>query len=209
MQRQLNCGRKADTRMKKLIWLAITLIVALSLVGGAAKARPEQHVTQFDVSAGDPFTEAFSGVAGLGDVAQASNGDTIKVIFTGHFDVKDHEAEGNGTFEHFNSSGTLLEFGTFQAHHLISFTDFGTSAGLSPMFHGGTALILVRGVRYDNSDPALNTTSKFKATLRVDCLIGNPPAGLEEGINFAISGGLNFDEKPSNHGFTSFVTTED
>ena len=195
--------------MKKLFRLAIGLVVALSLVGSAARARTEKQVTQFDVSAGDPFTEAFSGVAGLGDVAQASNGDTIKVIFTGHFDVKDHEAEGNGTFEHFNSSGTLLEFGTFQAHHLISFTDFGTSPP-PPTFHGGTALIQVRGVRYDNSDPNLNTTSKFKATLRVDCVgFGNPPASLGEGINFAFSSGLNFDTKPSNHGNTLFVATED
>lgn len=195
--------------MKKLFGLAFALLLALSLVAGAAKARPEQQVAQFDVNAGDAFTEAFSGVTGLGDVAQASNGDTIKVTFAGHFDVNDHEAAGNGTFEHFDSGGNLLEFGIFQAHHLISFTDFGTSApGLSPTFHGGTALILVRGVRYDNSDPALNTTSKFKATLRVDCLVGNPPAGLEEGINFAISGGLNFDEKPNNHGFTSFVATK-
>ena len=195
--------------MKKLFGLAFALLLALALVGTAAKARPQQQVAQFDVNAGDAFTEAFSGVAGLGDVAQASNGDTVKVTFAGHFDVKDNEAEGNGTFEHFSSSGTLVEFGTFQAHHLISFTDFGTSAGLSPTFHGGTALIQVRGVRYDNSDPVLNTTSKFKATLRVDCLVGNPPAALEEGINFAFSGGLNFDEKPSNHGFTSFAATED
>jgi hypothetical protein len=196
-----------DVHMKRLFGLTFALLLTLSLVVGAAKARAEEQVTQFDVSAGDPFTEAFSGAAGLGDVAQASNGDTIKVIFTGHFDV--NEAEGNGTFEHFSSSGRLLEFGSFQAHHLISFTDFGTSAGLSPTFHGGTALILVRGVRYDNSDPSLNTTAKFKATLRVDCLVGNPPAGVEEGINFAISGGLNFDEKPSNHGFTAFVATAD
>jgi hypothetical protein len=196
-----------DVHMKRLFGLAFALLLTLSLVVGAAKARAEEQVTRFDVSAGDPFTEAFSGAAGLGDVAQASNGDTIKVIFTGHFDV--NEAEGNGTFEPFSSSGRLLEFGSFQAHHLISFTDFGTSAGLSPTFHGGTALILVRGVRYDNSDPSLNTTAKFKATLRVDCLVGNPPAGVEEGINFAISGGLNFDEKPSNHGFTAFVATAD
>ena len=195
--------------MKKLIGSAFALLLALALVGAAAKARPQQQVTQFDVNAGDAFTEAFSGVVGLGDVARASNGDTIKVTFAGHFDVNDHEAEGNGTFEHFNSSGTLLEFGIFQAHHLISFTDFGTSApGLSATFHGGTALIQVRGVKFDNSDPTLSTTSKFKATLRVDCLVGNPPAGLEEGINFAISGGLNFDEKPSNHGFTSFVAAK-
>ena len=191
---------------KKLFGLAIALVVALSLVGGAAKARPEEQVTQFDVHVGDAFIEGLG--PPLGDVAQASNGDTIKVIFTGHFEVKDHEAEGNGTFEHFNSSGTLLEFGTFQAHHLISFTDFGTSPP-PPTFHGGTALIQVRGVRYDNSDPNLTTTSKFKATLRVDCLVGNPPAGLEEGINFAISGGPNLDEKPRNHGATLFVATED
>jgi hypothetical protein len=50
-------------------------------------------------------------------------------------------------------------------------------------------------------------TTKFNAMLRVDCLIGSPPAGLEEGITFAISGGLNFGEKLS--GDTLFVAAED
>ena len=191
--------------MRKLFGLAFALLLALSLVGGAARAMPEEKVTEFDVNVGDAFIEGFTGSL-PGDVAQASNGEFIKVIFTGQIDVEGHKAEGKGTFEHFDSSGTLLEFGTFQAKRLISFTDFGTLPGLPPTFHGGSAPILVRGVAYSAADL---TTTKFEATLQVDCTFGNPPAGLEEGINFVISGGLNFDEKPSNHGFTLFVAAED
>jgi hypothetical protein len=40
-------------------------------------------------------------------------------------------------------------------------------------------------MKYSASDPNLNAT-KFKATLRVDCVgAGNPPADLGEGIDFA------------------------
>jgi len=204
MKTQLNSSRNKDTRMKKLFGLGFALLLALSLVGSAARARPGEKVTQFDVNVGDAFIEGFSG-SPPGDVTQASNGgDTIKVIFTGQINVEDGEAEGKGTFEHFDSSGTLLEFGTFQAMHLInSFTDFGTSSGLPPTFHGGSALILVRGLRYSNSDLS---TKKFKATLRVDCGAGSPPADFSgEGITFAVSGGPNFDTKVS--GVTLFVAT--
>ncbi len=191
--------------MKKLFGLALALLLALSLADGTARAKPEK-LTEFDVHVGDAFIHSVFGLP-ISDVAQASNGDTIKVIFSGHIDVEDREAEGNGTFEHRDSGGTLLESGTFKAKQFMGFTDFGTTAGLPPTFHGGTTLILVRAVGHSASNP--EETTKFDATLRVDCGLGNPPAGLEEGINFAISGGLNFDEKPSSHGFTLFVAAAD
>ena len=58
------------------------------------------------------------------------------------------------------------------------------------------------------SHPASNLTdvglaSEFDAILEVDCMVGAFPAGFEEGITFAIEGGLNFDEKVS--GVTAFI----
>jgi hypothetical protein len=189
--------------MKKVFWSSFALLLTLALAGGAARARPEDKATQFDVNVGDALIEGIVG-SPPGDVAKASTGDTIKVIFTGQIDVEDGAAEGKGTFEHWDSGGTLLEFGTFQAKRLISFTDFGTEADLPRTFHGGTALIRVRGVRYSAD---LQKITKFKATLKVDCQVGSPPPGLEEGITFAISGGPNFDMKVS--GSNLFVATEE
>lgn len=203
MQAQFNSGRKEGTGMKKLFGPAFALLLALALVGGGALLRAGSQVTEFDVHVGDALIQSLGLPAG--DVAQASNGDTIKVIFTGHIDVEDRDADGKGTFEHRDSSGTLLESGTFRAERLITFTDFGTDAAFPPTFHGGHSVIVGRGVSHPASNPTANT--KFNAALTVDCLIGNPPAGLEEGINFGIQGGLNFNTKVS--GNTLYVATED
>lgn len=186
--------------MKKLLGLAIPLIVAFSLMGGGAKAR----AAEYDVHVGDAFLQSFFGGT-VDNVSQASNGDTIKVIFTGHIDVEDREADGKGSFELRDSSGKLLGSGTFRAKRFISFVDFGTTPGFPPTFHGGTALILVRAVLHPAGNSGEETT-RFNATLRVDCALGNSD-GTIEGMTFAISGGPNFDTKVD--GATVFVATED
>jgi hypothetical protein len=192
--------------MKKRFGLAtFALVVAFPLMAGTASARnDDEQVTEFDVHVGDVFL--FSRGGSLGDVARASNGDTIEVIFTGKIDAEDGQAGGTGGFQHFDKSGKLLEFGTFKATRLISFTDFGLpSPPLPPQFpatsHGGSSLIAVRAVGHPASNPAL--TSKFDATLEVDCMLGNFPPGFEEGINLAVTNGLNFNEKVS--GVTLYV----
>jgi hypothetical protein len=190
--------------MKKHFGLAFALLLALALVGSGAKASAASQVTEFDVHVGDAFLQSFFGGT-VDNVSQASNGDTIKVIFTGHIDVEDREADGKGSFELRDSSGKLLGSGTFRAKSFISFTDFGTTPGFPPTFHGGTALILVRAIRHPVRNSGEETT-KFDATLRVDCALGNSD-GTIEGMTFAISGGPNFDTKVD--GATVFVATED
>jgi len=185
--------------MKKRFGLAtFALVVALPLVAGTASARnDDEQATEFDVHVGDAFLFG-RGVPLLSDVAQASNGDTIEVLFTGRIDTEDGEAAGTGDFQHFDKSGKVVEFGTFRATRLISFTDFGL-AGLPPPFpatsHGGTSMIAVRAVAYPASNPG--QSSRFEATLQVDCRLGNFPLGFTEGINFAVTGGLNFNVKVS------------
>jgi hypothetical protein len=79
--------------MKKRFGLtAFAVLLALSLVGGAANAGDKERVTEFDVHVGDAL------ILGIGlpavDIAGASNGDTIELLFTGRIDVEDHEAQG-------------------------------------------------------------------------------------------------------------------
>lgn len=170
--------------MKRLTSVAIAFLVALSLWGGTTSAK--KPLTEFDVHVGDAF------ILGIGlpavDIAGASNGDTIELLFTGRIDVKHSEAEGDGGFRHFDKTGNLIDFGTFTAKRLISFLDLGPAAGAPPSFHRGRAKILVR---------AVGQTGAFDATLAVDCKFGPappPPPDFEEGTFFAITGGLNFNE---------------
>jgi hypothetical protein len=170
--------------MKRLTSLAIALLVVLSLGGGTTSAK--KPVTEFDVHVGDAF------ILGIGlpavDIAGASNGDTIELLFTGRIDVKHSRAEGDGGFRHFDKGGKLVDFGTLTARHLISFLDLGPAAGFPPSAHRGRAKIWVS---------AVGQTLTFDATLSVDCKFGPappPPPDFEEGTFLKIKGGLNFDE---------------
>src|ERR1700730_11685712 len=131
-----------DTDMKRLTSLAIALLVVLSLGGGTTSAK--KPVTEFDVHVGDAF------ILGIGlpavDIAGASNGDTIELLFTGRIDVKHSRAEGDGGFRHFDKGGKLVDFGTLTARHLISFLDLGPAAGFPPSAHRGRAKIWVSAV---------------------------------------------------------------
>jgi hypothetical protein len=171
--------------MRNRIWLAaVALLAALSLTAVPAGAGDKGKATEFDVHVGDAF------IYGIGlpavDLAAASNGDTIGLLFTGQIDVSDREAEGNGAFQHFDPSGKLVDWGTFTAKRLISFTDLGPAAGFPQTWHRGIAKIQVH---------AVGQTTSFDAVLGVNCKFGPappPPPDFEEGTTFAVAGGLNF-----------------
>jgi hypothetical protein len=186
--------------MRRLTSVAIALVVALALGGGATSAK--KPVTEFDVHVGDAFILSI-GLPAV-DIAGASNGDTIELLFTGQIDSKHSKAEGDGGFRHFDKSGKLVDFGTFTAKRLISFLDLGPAAGAPPSFHRGRAKILVR---------AVGQTGGFDATLAVDCKFGPappPPPDFEEGTFFAIAGGLNFNETVNeDHIFNLFVAVSE
>ena len=160
------------------------MLLVLSLSGTAGA---KERVTQFDVHVGDAFILGTFGVPAT-DIAGASNGDTIELLFTGQIDAKRSTAEGDGGFRHFDKSGKLVDFGTFTAKRLISFLDLGPAAGAPQTWHRGRAKILVRVV---------GQTQAFDATLSVDCKFGPPPPpppNYEEGTFLAIAGGLDFNE---------------
>jgi|GEM_PF-3963223 hypothetical protein len=171
--------------MKRLALTAIALLIGLSLGGGTTSAK--RPLTEFDVHVGDAFILGTFGVPAT-DIAGASNGDTIELLFTGRIDTTRSRAEGDGGFRHFDKDGELVDFGTFTAKHLISFLDLGSAAGTPPTFHRGRAKILVN---------AVGQIQAFDATLSVDCKFGPappPPPDYEEGTFFAIAGGLDFNE---------------
>src|SRR5260370_22496177 len=128
--------------MKRLTSVAIALLVALALGGGTTSAK--KPVTAFSGHVGVAIS------LGIGlpavDIAGASNGDTIELLFTGQIDAKHSKAEGDGGFRHFDKSGELLDFGTFTAKRLISFLDLGPAAGGPPPLHSPPAKNFVPSV---------------------------------------------------------------
>jgi len=171
--------------MRRLTWVALALVAALSVGGGTTSAK--EKVTEFDVHVGDAFIMGTFGQAAT-DIAGATNGDTIELLFTGRIDPQRNRAEGDGGFRQFDKSGKLLDFGTFTAKHLMSFLDLGPAAGTPQTWHRGRAKILVS---------AVGQTKAFHATLSVDCMFGPappPPPDFEEGTFFDIKGGPNFNE---------------
>jgi hypothetical protein len=165
-----------------LAGLAMLLVLSLS---GATSAK--EKVTEFDVHVGDAFILGTFGAPAT-DIAEASNGDTIELLFTGRIDTRRSRAEGEGGFRHFDESGKLVDFGTFTAKHLKSFLDLGPAAGAPQTWHRGRAKILVS---------AVGQTQAFDAILAVDCKFGPappPPPDFEEGTFFDIKGGPNFNE---------------
>ena len=163
---------------------AFALLAALSLIASPARAGDKGKTTEFDVHVGDTFIYGI-GLAAV-DIAGASSGDTIGLLFTGRIDITDRDAEGDGAFQHFDPSGNLVDWGTFTAKRLISFTDLGPAAGFPQTWHRGIAKIWVHGV---------GQTATFDAILGVNCKFGPappPPPDYEEGTTFAIAGGLNF-----------------
>jgi hypothetical protein len=165
---------------------ALALLLALSFPGAGESAGDRRRVTEFDVHVGDTFILGTFGQAAT-DIAGASNGDTIELLFTGRIDTKRNKAEGDGGFRQFDKNGKLLDFGFFTARRLISFLDLGPVAGLPQTWHQGSAKILTH---------AVGQIQAFNAILQVDCVLGPLPPSLEleEGTFFDIKGGPNFNK---------------
>jgi hypothetical protein len=87
--------------------------------------------------------------------------------------------------------------GTWTATQIVSFVSYGTSSPFPSTFEGGKAVISVHAM----------TTTGFEvdALLTVICLIGSPPAGVDEGIRFNVQNLINFNMPDG--GNTLFVRT--
>ena len=186
--------------MRRLLLLLFTL--SLLLLSGVASAQATSTSGSFHWEAG---AGAICGAEpnACPDVAMASNGDTIRVRAQGEMNTATKSASGGGTFEHRNSSGTLLASGTITANQLIAFTFYGcnTDPAFPSNFCGGRAALAVHLVGHPASNPS--ATVQADGILQVECLIGSPPAGANEGIRLNVNDRINFNKSVS--GDTLFI----
>ncbi|MBI4035884.1 hypothetical protein HY383_02960 [Candidatus Daviesbacteria bacterium] len=167
--------------IKKFLITFAILLALLSLFSGVAFARA--GTVNYEYHIGDNFLGVVHGPT----VVRASNGDTIEITGSGILSVHNKSVSGGGTFVHKDSSGNVLGNGTWTAVQLLSFKSYGNGVpqGTPEEFEGGLALIRV------------HLSPGFDAIMQVDCLLGNPPAGAEEGVRLAIQGVLNFNKEIS------------
>ena len=131
------------------------------------------------------------------DVAMADNGDTVSIAGQGSLSIHAKSVTGSGTFVHKAPDGTVKAMGTWTALQLMSFRSWGNSPGLPANFVGGQAIMLVQ--------LSVGGTPVHTAVLTVICDVGNPPAGLMEGVRLVVQDTpFNFNKQVS--GITVFIS---
>ena len=135
-----------------------------------------------------------------GNQAIAENGDRVTVWGDGTFDVVAKTASGGGTFTHMAANGTVIAAGTWTATDLLAFQSYGdgSAQGFSAVLFGGRVSLAV------SLTPA-GTTLQIPGILEVECLLGTPPPGTEEGIRLLVKGHINFNKTVHESGENVFV----
>lgn len=136
-----------------------------------------------------------------GDVAEASNGESVRLVGNGTLGIHPKSATGGGTFVHRNAAGAVIGSGSWTVTELLSFQSYGGGAAfLPPAFRTGKAQFRVE------LTPA-GTSLVFGGILDVECRLpeSTVPGGTEEGIRLVVPGVGNFNESVS--GTTLFTKT--
>ncbi len=164
--------------MRRLILLVLGLAAVLVLVPTAAVADSATHTYMLEME-GPNF-------------GTAANGDMVTITGHADFSVSPKSAEGDGSFTHTSSSGTVLGAGTWTATDLLDYQSYGCGVVLGDQipdnFCGGKVKLRVM-----LTTPA----GQLPATMTVICIIGpNPPNSAfsvrSEGVMLDIPGVINF-----------------
>ncbi len=183
--------------------LLMTSVLALLLVSGSASVHGATSTGTFQWEAGAGVVCGVEETA-CPDVAMASNGDTVTIRAQGNMNAGTGSASGGGSFEHRNAAGTLLGSGTLTAARLLAFQFWGCDGfGLPSNLCGGRAELAVHIVGHPASDPS--ATIELDGILTVNCLLGSPPSGFDEGIRLNVKDLINFNKSVS--GDTVFIAT--
>jgi hypothetical protein len=185
--------------MRRLLLMMTTL--SLLLLSGISSVAATSGSGSFHWDAGAGVVCGVEPTA-CPNVAMASNGDTIKVRAQGDMDTATDSATGSGTFQHYNSAGTLIASGTITANQLITFSFYGCASPPVPSnFCGGRAALAVHLVAHPASNPSV--TVQADGILEVECVIGSPPPGANEGIRLNVQDRINYNKSVS--GDTLFI----
>ena len=175
---------------------AVALVGVLVVVGiaGTFAAGAKSSTTRLWFVADGPVCQALPDECPA--IAMADNGDTLTIQAGGQLNPSDGTASGSGTFIHKDADGNVLATGSFTAVSLVFFKSYGTTVIGGNTLEGGLTLIKVHGTAEGGV--------QFDAVLRVDCLLGSPPAGADEGFRMVVQTfDLNFNKEV--HGATVFV----
>jgi hypothetical protein len=183
------------TQGRSRAWIGVLSIIGLmfaaTVLGGGAQAAANKFVFHL----GDAF---------LGDgpdfALSTATGDRLQLSGTGTFNAGARRVDGGGTFVHRHADGSLFADGSWIAVGIVSWKAYGNAVpqGLPPNFFGGVLVILIEVHPNLPGDPVL------QAMLRVDCVLGHPPAGAEEGIQVSVPAfPITFDQEDG--GATLFV----
>jgi hypothetical protein len=170
--------------MRRLPLLVLGLVAALALGTSPAIADSATHTYELHME-GPNF-------------GSAANGDRVEIDGMADFSVNPKSAEGNGTFTHTTSDGTVRGAGTWTASELLDYQSYGCGivhfeggdVTLPPNFCGGKVKVRV----------TLTTpVGELPATMTVICIIGpNPPNSAfgkdnrSEGVMLDVPGVINF-----------------
>jgi hypothetical protein len=187
---------------KRIVTLVVVPLLAVSFLAAATATAGTPERFRWHIS--NAFIQEGTGLTQTGARAQADNGDYARISGRGKFDPSTGTASGGGVFAHTNSSGVLVGFGSWTATGVADFEFFGCGGeDLPDNFCGG---VLTLEVHLNGINVTLGPGA-FDGVLVVNCLIGDVPAGLEEGITIDIPGVINFDALvPAESGLTLFVS---
>jgi len=178
--------------MRRLMLFVLALAAALVLVPTAAVAGSATHTYMLEME-GPNF-------------GSAPNGDMVTITGHADFSVNPKSAEGDGSFTHTASNGTVLGGGTWTATELLDYQSYGCGIVhfpegdviLPPNFCGGKVKLRV----------TLTTPARtLPATMTVICIIGpNPPNSAfgenrSEGAMLDIPGVINFNQTAGGDNF--------
>src|SRR5712692_3678261 len=179
-----------DGMKHQFAFVTALVLAASAFLGSVAQADTEKAT--FDYHIGDGFAV----LNNTGDQAMAENGDVVTVKGGGTFNVVTKSASGGGTFKHQFVGGFAT--GSWVATGLLAFQSYGSGSaqGLPASLFGGRAALAV------TLTPDAHTDVHVPGILQVECVLGSPPGGAEEGIRLLAKGVINFNETVMESGAT-------
>ncbi len=145
--------KNSGTQGKSRAWVGVLSIIGLMFAATVLGGGAQAAANKFVFHVGDAFLAAVNPDFAPDFALSTATGDRLQLR-------------------------SLFADGSWIAVGIVSWRSYGNGVpqGLPPNFFGGVLVILIEVHPNLPGDPVL------QATLRVDCVLGHPPAGAEEGI---------------------------
>ncbi len=171
--------------------LASLALFAFSGTAAAAGANGNHDTYQFYIGV--------EGVVEGPDVAMAQDGSSVTLVGSGQFNAgPSKSAIGSGTYVLKNPAGQTTGTGTWRVTGMLGFVSYGnaTPEGLPDFLFGGLAKLRV------------SLSNGSAGILTIFCLLGVPPAGMDEGVSLELANGGNYTNQAGGQNlFSSIVLT--